>query len=50
MAHYAFANPVLAGKIDVWESYIKEMNGPRDRERKESRKKAGLTPIACSSV
>ena len=43
MAHYAFANPVLAGKIELWKSYIKEMNGPRDRERKESRKKAGLT-------
>ena len=43
MAHYGFINPVLAGKIDLWKSYIKEMNGPRDRERKESRKKAGLT-------
>ena len=43
MAYYAFIDPVLAGEIDAWKSYIKEMNGPRDRERKESRKKAGLT-------
>jgi hypothetical protein len=42
MAHYAFVNPVVAGKMDVWKSYIKEMNGPRNNERKESRKKAGL--------
>jgi hypothetical protein len=43
MAHYAFANPVLAGKLDTWKSYIKEMNGPRNKERNESRKKVGLT-------
>jgi hypothetical protein len=43
MAHYAFANPVLPGKIDAWKSYIKEMNGPRNKERNESRKRGGLT-------
>ena len=43
MAYYAFINPVLAGKIDIWKTYIKEMNGPRNTERKESRKKVGLT-------
>jgi hypothetical protein len=43
MAYYAFMNPVVAGKMDSWKSSIKEMNGPRSKERKESRKKAGLS-------
>ncbi len=43
MAYYAFINPVLPGKIETWKSYIKEMNGPRNKERTESRKKIGLT-------
>jgi hypothetical protein len=43
MEHYAFANPVLAGKLDAWKIYIKEMNGPRNKERNESRKKVGLS-------
>ena len=43
MACYAFTNPVIEGKIDTWKAYIEEMNGPRANERKESRKKAGLT-------
>ena len=43
MAYYAFVNPVIAGKMESWKSHIKEMNGPRNHERKESRKKAGLT-------
>jgi hypothetical protein len=43
VANYAFANPVIAGKVDAWKSYIKEMNGPRSKERKESRKRVGLT-------
>jgi len=43
MAHYAFANPVIAGKVDAWKAYIAEMNGPRKNERNESRKKVGLT-------
>jgi hypothetical protein len=42
MAYYAFVNPVAAGKLDAWKSYIKEMNGPRNKERKESWKKLGL--------
>lgn len=43
MAYYAFTNPVIAGKLDAWKSYINEMNGPRNAERNESRKRAGLT-------
>jgi hypothetical protein len=43
MAYYAFINPVVAGKLEPWKSYIKEMNGPRNQERRESRKKIGLT-------
>jgi hypothetical protein len=43
MAYYAFANPVLPGKVDTWKSYVKEMNGPRSKERAESRKRVGLT-------
>jgi len=43
MAYYAFINPVVPGKMEVWKSYIKEMNGPRNNERKESRKKVGMT-------
>jgi hypothetical protein len=43
MAYYAFANPVLPGKIETWKSYVKEMNGPRNKERVESRKRVGLT-------
>ncbi len=42
MAYYSFVNPVLPGKIDSWKSYIAEMNGPRNKERNESRKKVGL--------
>ena len=42
MAHYAFINPVVAGKVEAWRNYINEMNGPRKNEFKESRKKAGL--------
>jgi hypothetical protein len=42
MEYYAFINPVVPGKMDTWKSYIKEMNGPRNKERKESRKRAGL--------
>ena len=43
MAYYAFINPVITGKMDLWKSYIQEMTGPRNYERKESRKKVGLT-------
>ena len=43
MAYYAFVNPVIAGKLETWKNYIKEMNGPRNKERNESRKKIGLT-------
>jgi hypothetical protein len=43
MTNYAFFNPVGAGKLGDWRSYIKEMNGPRNKERIESRKKIGLT-------
>lgn len=43
MAYYAFANPVLPGKVEAWKNLISEMNGPRKNERLESRKKAGLT-------
>ncbi len=42
MAYYGFINPVLPGKIDAWESYVKEMTGPRSAEYKASRRKAGL--------
>ncbi len=43
MERYAFTNPVLAGKVDAWKSYVKEMTGPRANELKRSRKKAGLS-------
>ena len=43
MAQYAFINPVIAGKMDVWKNYVTEMTGPRRQEYKESRKKAGLS-------
>lgn len=43
MAYYAFANPALAEKIDSRMSFFQEMNGPRDKERNESRKRVGLT-------
>ncbi len=42
MAHYAFVNPVVAGKLDLWKSYVKEMTGPRSKEYKDSRKRIGL--------
>ncbi len=42
MARYAFINPVVAGKVEAWRSYIKEMTGPRNKEFKEFRKKVGL--------
>jgi hypothetical protein len=34
---------LLPGKIDTWKNYVKEMNGPRNKERNESKKKVGLT-------
>lgn len=43
MAYYAFANPVLPGKAGEWKELINEMNGPRSKEREESRKRVGLT-------
>ncbi|MHB8085618.1 MAG: hypothetical protein ACYDHZ_07320 [Dehalococcoidia bacterium] len=43
MANYAFIQPVVAGKLETWRSYIKEMKGPRNNEYRESRKKAGLS-------
>lgn len=43
MENYAFTTPVLPGKVDAWKSYIREMNGPRNAERNESRRKVGLT-------
>jgi hypothetical protein len=43
MAIYAFVNPVVAGKLEAWRSYIKEIKGPRNNDYKESRKKVGLT-------
>ncbi len=42
MAQYGFINPVLAGKMDAWKDYVKEMTGPRSEEYKASRRKAGL--------
>lgn len=39
MATYAFINPVVAGKVEAWKGYIKEMEGPRKKEYKESRKR-----------
>ena len=38
-----FINPVVAGKLETWKNYVKEMKGPRNKELKESRKKLGLT-------
>lgn len=43
MPYYGFANPVLPGKVDIWKSCVKEMTGPRNKERVESRKRVGLT-------
>jgi hypothetical protein len=43
MTYYAFINPVPAGKLDLWKSYVKEMTGPRSKEYKDSRKRVGLT-------
>jgi hypothetical protein len=42
MALYAFATPVLPGKVDEWKQLCAEMNGPRCKEYTESRRKAGL--------
>jgi hypothetical protein len=43
MAYYALTTPVISGKLDAFKSYVMEMKGPRNKELKESRKKAGLT-------
>jgi hypothetical protein len=43
LAYYAFINPVLTGKLEDWKNYVKEMTGPRNQERLESRKRIGLT-------
>ena len=43
MATYAFIQPVLAGKIDVWKQYIDEVFGPLRAAHESSRKRVGLT-------
>ena len=50
MAYYAFINPVITGKMDLWKSYIQEMTGPRNQERKESRKKVTLSLSSFISI
>jgi hypothetical protein len=43
MARYAFCNPVLPGKAELWKKYVAEITGPRRAEFEASRKRAGLT-------
>jgi len=42
-SHYAFAVPILPGKTDVWKVMVEEVKGPRRKEYKASRKKAGIS-------
>lgn len=40
--HYAFAAPVLPGKLDAWKAMINEIKGPRRKEYQATRKKMGV--------
>jgi hypothetical protein len=42
MAMLAMAFPIAAGKTDRWKRFIKELKGPRFKDFKASRKKAGV--------
>ncbi len=39
---FAAAFPILPGKTDEWRSFIEEVNGPRQAEFAESRRRAGV--------
>jgi hypothetical protein len=41
--HYAFAVPIVPGKLESWKSMVDEIKGPRRKEYKASRKKAGIS-------
>jgi len=43
MPSYAFANPVLPGKVAAWKGYVAEMTGARAAEYQASRQRVGLT-------
>jgi hypothetical protein len=42
-SHYAFAVPILPGKLEAWKATIEEVRGPKKKEYKASRKKAGIS-------
>jgi hypothetical protein len=42
-SHYAFAVPILPGKVEAWKVMVEEIKGPRKKEYKSSRKKAGIS-------
>ncbi len=41
-SHYAFAVPILPGKLGAWKKMVDEVKGPRRKAYQASRKKAGI--------
>ena len=40
--HYAFAAPIVPGKLEAWKAMVKEMKGAKKKEYQVSRKKMGV--------
>ena len=40
--HYAFAAPIVPGKLEAWKAMVKEMKGAKKKEYQASRKKMGV--------
>jgi hypothetical protein len=43
MGVYAFAAPIVPGKLDAWRRFCEETAGPRRSERQESMLRCGIT-------
>jgi hypothetical protein len=41
--HYAFALPIVPGKLKAWKRMVEEIKGSKKKEYQASRKKAGIT-------
>src|SRR5713226_5335704 len=40
--HYAFAAPIVPGKLEAWKRMVADLKGPRRKEYQVSRKKMGI--------
>ncbi|MGC2034503.1 MAG: hypothetical protein WA761_03535 [Thermoplasmata archaeon] len=47
MATYAFAAPIIPGKVDEWKAFDKQLAGEKRSDYAASCKRAGLTRVAA---